>query len=111
MIKVRSNLWVDKWPPQGRGGHPELPPASSDSGVIFHATKRRGNLPRKSECLLGLLIRPVNSVKESHPFRKERGMDGAPRSQYLWAGSINIKVTDLTFVLLQKGYPSLPGRQ
>jgi hypothetical protein len=36
----------------------------------------------------GLSIRPSNSVTLSHPFRKERGKDGAPTWQYLRAGSI-----------------------
>jgi len=34
-----------------------------------------------------ILIRPLNSVEVSHPFRKKRGKDGA-RGQYLWAESI-----------------------
>jgi hypothetical protein len=37
-----------------------------------------------------LLIRPLNSVEVSHPFRKKRGKDGA-RGQYLWAESIRGK--------------------
>jgi four helix bundle protein len=36
-----------------------------------------------------LLIRPLNSVEVSHPFRKKRGKDGA-RGQYLWAESIKM---------------------
>jgi hypothetical protein len=42
------------------------------------------NRPFSAACLL---IRPLNSVEVSHPFRKKRGKDGA-RGQYLWAESI-----------------------
>jgi len=38
-----------------------------------------------------LVIRPLNSVIPSHPFRTKRGKDGAPRSQYSWAGSIGVR--------------------
>ncbi|HZB89475.1 MAG TPA: peptidoglycan editing factor PgeF [Terracidiphilus sp.] len=54
-----------------------------------------------------LLIREVNSVVLSHPSRKKRGKDGAPKSQYLIAGSIGTSKEETPLVPVRQFHSNL----
>jgi hypothetical protein len=67
-----------------------LPVLRKRSSFLGHGLEENVSAGSRCERKTPLMIRQLNSVFTSHPFRKERGMDGAPTDWILIGRSVRL---------------------